>query len=177
MIPTTTSLIPAPVSTKSLTPFHFYCKHTKHASSSRIHNQPMRLKLGPHHLPHVLHPMKRPQEPFQLQKLRVMRVVEPRFDGNAVVDIVSERVGAVVDEDGPSEITAEYGEVFEEISLDGEAGVAEHAMADKFSFFGGEGREREGNYGVRDAMELRTRRPSHATRHSPGSILSKSLSA
>lgn len=69
----------------------------------------MSLKLGSNNLPHILLPMQRPQKPLQLQQLRILRIVKPTLNGNAIVNLIPKGVGAVVDEDGTTEVTTEDG--------------------------------------------------------------------
>lgn len=68
-------------------------------SCLRIPHQLIRLKLTPHHTRDILDPMKRFAELFQFQQFGIIRIIKPRFDGNAIVDLVAKGMGGVIDED------------------------------------------------------------------------------
>ena len=70
------------------------------------------------------------QKSQQLEELRVRIVVEPALNGDAIVNLVPVRVGRIIDEDSPREVSSQHGQVFEVVALHKQAGLAKEAVLD-----------------------------------------------
>lgn len=57
------------------------------------------LELPPNSGSDIVNIVECATESLQLQKLSVVRILEPRLNGNSVVNLVTKGVGGVVDED------------------------------------------------------------------------------
>ena len=86
------------------------------------------LEFAGNDVSNVIFPVHLSKEAFQLQELPVIFVVEPGFNRNAVIDLVSKCVRRIVYQDGGSQIPAQDIQIFQEISLDRETRLAEKAM-------------------------------------------------
>ncbi len=101
----------------------------------RILDQPMSLKVSPHDVTNILRIMKFAEKFLKFEQLRVTRIIKPRFNRDAIVNLISECMGTVVNEDGFAQVSSENIQVFEKITFDGKAGVAKHSVADKFPLY------------------------------------------
>lgn len=72
------------------------------------------------------------EELSELEKLGVIRIVEPRFDRYSVVHLVTERVRRVVHENSFCEVTSENIQVFEVVPFNQKARVSKEAVLDEF---------------------------------------------
>ena len=57
------------------------------------------LELPPNRGPDIIDIVECATESLQLQKFRVVRILEPRLDWNSVVNLVPKGVGGVINED------------------------------------------------------------------------------
>lgn len=91
----------------------------------------MGLEVAPHDGAHVVGVLDGGEEVGELEELRVLGVVEPGLDGDAVVHLVPEGVGRVVDKDRLREVPPQHVEVLEVVALDQEARVPEQPVLDE----------------------------------------------
>lgn len=66
------------------------------------------LELPPDGSSDVLGIVECAQEPFQLEKLAVILVIKPRFNGDSIVYLIAKGVGGVVHENSLRQIPAQH---------------------------------------------------------------------
>lgn len=96
----------------------------------RVSNLLPAAELLSHKLADVGNVVEGPQEPLQLQQLPVGRVIEPALDGDAVIDLVTKRVRAVVDQDHLLHVALTDVQVLEVVALHRQTGLAEYSVLD-----------------------------------------------
>ena len=95
-------------------------------------NQLECLELPPDCGSYILYVMECTQEPFKLQELCVVLIVEPRLDRDSVVYLISKGVWGVVNKHGFRQVSAKNIQVLQIVPLDGQTGFTVEAMMNVF---------------------------------------------
>ena len=74
------------------------------------------------------------QKAFELEKFPVTGIVEPRLNGDPIVELVPKSMGGIVDQDGFGQIPPQDRQVFQKVPLNRQARFPEQAMMEELPF-------------------------------------------
>mmetsp|Transcript_13554 Transcript_13554/g.38794 ORF Transcript_13554/g.38794 Transcript_13554/m.38794 type:complete len:471 (-) Transcript_13554:1203-2615(-) len=104
-----------------------------HWTTSRVSNLLPAAKFLPDKLTDIGGIVEGSQESLQLEQLPIGRIIEPALNGNAVIDLISKGMRAVVNEDHLLHVSLTDIQILEVVALHRQAGLAEHPMLDVLS--------------------------------------------